>query len=277
MTEWSRAETDDGQTFVFLDEGEGPLVLLYHGFPDTPHGWERTAGALNEVGYRTVRPWLRGYHPATVVEGRPYDMLTIGSDPIRLLDALSEPDAVLVGHDWGAFMCYPAAAQHPDRLRAIVPVALPNANHLPRNLRTLIGARHFLALNMPWAEWRVRRNDFAYLGALYRRWAPGWSGPGPDACLARVKEAFADPRSLKGAVDHYRALSPRRLAALDRETPVPALRVGDAGIPRSFFEQSAALLGDGTEIEMFKTGHWPHREREDEFIARLVDFVRGVS
>lgn len=277
MTEWSRASTDDGQTFVFLDEGEGPLVLLYHGFPDTPHGWERVAGALNDAGYRTVRPWLRGYHPDTIVEARPYDMLTIGSDPIRLLDALSESDAILVGHDWGAFMCYPAAAQHPDRLRAIVPVALPNANHLPRDLRTLIGARHFLALNMPWAEWRVRRNDFAYLGSLYRRWAPGWSGPARDACLARAKGAFADPRSLKAAVDHYRALSPRRSAALDRKTPVPGLLVGDAGIPRSSFEQSAALLGDGTQIEMLKTGHWPHREREDEFVPRLVDFVRGVS
>lgn len=275
MTEWSRAETDDGQTFVFFDEGSGPLVVLYHGFPDTPHGWERTAGALNAAGYRTVRPWLRGYHPDTVVEGRPYDMLTIGSDPIRLLDALGERDAVLVGHDWGAFMCYPAAAQHPERLRAIVPVALPSWNHLPRNPRTLIGARHFVALNLPWAERRLRRNDFAYVDQLYARWAPWWTGPERDACIARAKEAFADRRSLKAAVDHYRALSPRRIPELDREQPVPALLVGDAGIARAIFERSAALLGEGTEILMLRTGHWPHREREDEFIAALVGFLQA--
>ena len=276
MTEWSRATTDDGQTFVFIDEGEGPLVLLYHGFPDTPHGWDRIAHALNEAGHRTIRPWLRGYHPDTIVEGRPYDMLTIGNDPIRLLDALSERDAVLVGHDWGAFMCYPAVTLHASRLRAIVPVALPNANHLPRDLRTTIGARHMVALNMPWAEWRVRRNDFAYLDELYERWAPGWRGPDRDACIARAKEAFADPRSLKGAVDHYRALTPRPFPELDTKVPVPALLVGDAGIPRECFERSAALLGEGTEIEMFRTGHWPHREREDEFIARLLDFLAQV-
>jgi pimeloyl-ACP methyl ester carboxylesterase len=274
MTEWSRATAEDGQTFVFADEGSGPLVLLYHGFPDTPHGWERIAAALNGAGYRTVRPWLRGYHPDTVVEGRPYDMLTLGSDPIRLLDALGERDAVLVGHDWGAFMCYPAAAQHPERLRAIVPVALPNWNHLPRNLKLLIGARHFVALNMPWAEWRVRRRDFAYLDQLYRRWAPGWSGPGRDACLSRVKEAFADRRSLKAAVDHYRALRIRPIPELEREVPVPALLVGDAGIPRAIFERSAGLLGEGTEIEMVAAGHWPHREREPEFTARLTEFLR---
>jgi pimeloyl-ACP methyl ester carboxylesterase len=275
MAEWSRAETDDGQTFVFLDEGSGPLVVLYHGFPDTPHGWARIASALNEAGYRTVRPWLRGYHPDTAVEGRPYDMLTIGTDPIRLLDALGERDTILVGHDWGAFMCYPAAAQHPERLRAIVPVALPNWNHLPKTPRTLIGARHFVALNMPWAERRVRRNDFAYLDALYRRWAPRWIGPERDECLARAKAAFADARALKAAIDHYRALRARPFPALERAVPVPALLVGDSGIPRAIFERSAALLGDGTEIEMVMAGHWPHREREDEFIARLTGFLRA--
>jgi pimeloyl-ACP methyl ester carboxylesterase len=268
--------TDDGQTFVFLDEGSGPVVLLYHGFPDTPHGYDGIAAALVDAGFRAVRPWLRGYHPETLVAGRPYDMLTIGSDPIRLLDALGERDAVLAGHDWGAFMCWSAAAQHPDRLRAIVPIALPNWNHLPRSLGLLIGARHFLALNMPWAKWRTRRNDFAYLEQLYRRWAPGWNGAERDACITRAKEAFADSRSLQAAIDHYRALTPRRYPELEAKTDVPALAIADAGIPREIFERSAANIGDA-EVAVFRTGHWPHREREAEFIARLVDFLRTAS
>lgn len=49
------AATDDGQRFVFADEGEGPLVVLIHGFPDTPHGWERIAAGLAEAGFRAVR------------------------------------------------------------------------------------------------------------------------------------------------------------------------------------------------------------------------------
>ncbi len=278
MAEWSRAETDDGQTFVFVDEGEGPLVVLIHGFPDTPHGYEGIAAALADSGYRVVRPWLRGYHPDTIVPGRPYDLVTISSDPIRLLEALGEDDAVIAGHDWGSMMVYGAAALHPDRVRGIVPIALPNPNHLPRSPLTLVAARHMLALNLPWAERSVKRNDFAYLDSLYRRWAPRWTGPEPERCLARAKEAFADDRVLAGAVDYYRALTPRSVPKLERPSRVPALIVADPGIGREAYERSAAILGEGSEILWLQgTGHWPHREREDEFIAALTAFVQGLS
>jgi pimeloyl-ACP methyl ester carboxylesterase len=278
MAEWSRASTDDGQTFVYFDEGSGPLVVLLHGFPDTPHGYERIAGALVDAGYRAVRPWLRGYHPETIVEDLPYDLVTIGSDPVRLLDALGEHDAVIAGHDWGSAMAYGAAALHPDRVRAIVPIALPHFNFLPRNLPTLIAARHMLALQLPWAERSVRRNDFAYLERLYRRWAPRWTGPDRESCLARAKEAFSDRRALSGALDHYRALRPGTPAELERPSPVRALITADPGIPHEVYERSAAIMGEDSEILWLDgTGHWPHREREDEFIAHMVDFVREAS
>jgi pimeloyl-ACP methyl ester carboxylesterase len=56
----------------------------------------------------------RGYHADTIVEGRPYDVITIASDPIGFLDALGEGDAILIGHDWGASIVYGAATLHPD-------------------------------------------------------------------------------------------------------------------------------------------------------------------
>src|ERR1700730_346501 len=99
MTDWSRATSPSGQRFVFADAGEGPPVVFLHGFPDTPHGWDRIAGAVAGHGYRTIRPWLRGYHPDTHVAGRSYDAVTIAHDPVELLDALGIENAVLVGHD----------------------------------------------------------------------------------------------------------------------------------------------------------------------------------
>jgi pimeloyl-ACP methyl ester carboxylesterase len=278
MTEWSRAETDDGQTFVFLDEGKGPLVVLIHGFPDTPHGYERIAQALADAGYRVIRPWLRGYHPDTIVPGRPYDLVTISSDPIRLLDTLGEQDAVIAGHDWGSGMVYGAAAMYPDRVRGAVPIALPNPNFLPRSPLTLVAARHMLALNLPWAERSVKRDDFAYLDRLYRRWAPRWNGPEPERCIAHAKEAFRDDRVLAGALGYYRALGFRSFPEFERPSPVPALIVADPGIGRETYERSAAVLGEGSEILWLDgTGHWPHREREDEFIARLTGFLQAPA
>jgi pimeloyl-ACP methyl ester carboxylesterase len=279
MTAWSRAVGADGETFVYADEGSGPLVVLLHGFPDTPFGWEPAANALVEAGYRVVRPWLRGYHPDTVVEGRSYDLVTISSDPIRLLDALGERVAVLGGHDWGSMMVFGAAALHPDRLRAVVPVALPHPSLLPRDPRTMWAARHFFALRMPWAEASAKRDDFAYFERLYRRWAPGWRGPERDATLAEAKAAFADDRALAGAIDYYRALRPADAPELIRESPVPGLVVGDTtDIDLEAFERSAAMLGDGSAAVAFEgAGHWPHREFESEFLERLLDFLQKQS
>jgi pimeloyl-ACP methyl ester carboxylesterase len=273
--EWSRVTSADGRTFVFAESGNGPLVVFIHGFPDTPHGWERIAAEVAAAGYRTVRPWLRGYHPDTLVEGRPYDAISIGEDPIAFLDALGARDAVLVGHDWGASIVYDAANLHPERVRAIVPVAIPHPTLLPRNLAALWGARHFVVNKLPWAEWWARRRDFAYLDKLYRRWAPRWEGAERDASLANVKRCFADPRSLNGGLAYYRALRFKLPAEIARPPKVLGLAVGGSGdiIEPRLFQRTAELMADGSEALMIGGGHWPHRESEDDFVEALIPFL----
>jgi len=281
MTEkWSKIAAADGQGFVFAEAGEGPLIILLHGFPDTPQGWERIAAGLADAGYRAVRPWLRGYHPDTIVEGRPYDPVTIASDPVTFLDALGERDAILVGHDWGASMVYGAATLYPDRVRAIVPIAIPHPTLLPRNPSTLWAARHFLALKMPWAESAVRRADFAYLETLYRRWSPNWVGAARERSLADAKSAFADERSLSGALDYYRALPLRPVAELARPPSIPGLVVGGTSdiLDRDLYERTVGLLGAGSDSLIVEgAGHWPHREGEEAFLARLIAFAGEVN
>ena len=68
--------------------GEGPDVVLLHGFPDTPHSWSGIEAALVGAGWRVTVPWLRGYHPDTIVAGRRYDPETLGHDGLELLDAI---------------------------------------------------------------------------------------------------------------------------------------------------------------------------------------------
>jgi pimeloyl-ACP methyl ester carboxylesterase len=278
--EWTRVAADDGQGFVFAQTGEGPLVILLHGFPDTPHGWEGIADRLADAGYKAVRPWLRGYHPDTIVEGRPYDPVTIGSDPIVFLDALGEREAILVGHDWGASIVYAAATLHPDRVRAIVPIGIPHPSLLPRDPETLWAARHFLSLKMPWASRTVRRADFAYLETLYGRWAPNWAGPARERAIADVKRAFSDERSLSGALAYYRALSPRTPPELARPPSVRGLVVGGTTdiLGPDLYAQTADLLGAGSDSLIVEgAGHWPHREGEEAFVTRLISFVGEVE
>ncbi|MBW2212636.1 MAG: alpha/beta fold hydrolase [Deltaproteobacteria bacterium] len=210
------------QTWRYYDSGEGRPVVLAHGFPDTPHSWAGIAASLNQAGYRTILPYLRGYHPDTLVPGRPYDALHVAEDAIGLLDALGLESAVLVGHDWGATLVYGAAALAPDRIQGVVPIAIPHPRTLkPKNalqaLGMLVMARHFLYFQLPWAEAGTRRSDFRYIDTLYRRWAPGWHGPERDAAVARAREAFATPEVLTGAIDWYRAMG----AKVDRRLTAP--------------------------------------------------------
>ena len=265
-----------GQRFVYTDSGEGPLVVLFHGFPDTPEGWAGTRDALNRAGYRTIVPYLRGYHPETIVTGRGYGSGEIAEDATRLLDAIGADRAVLVGHDWGASVVYRAAALAPERVRALCAVAIPHPRLLERSLGLLWRARHFVTLRLPTGPWLARRRDFAYIDTLMRRWAPNWSGPAREGTLADVKQCFADPLVLDGALSYYRDVSVGEdLAALSP----PALIVGGTTdiIDAEAFTRSAEAFEGPCEVVVAEgAGHWPHREAAELFDERLLAFLAGL-
>ncbi len=275
-----------GQTWRYADSGHGRAVVLIHGFPDTPQSYAGIAGALNDAGYRTIMPYLRGYHLDTLVPGRPYDAFHLAQDAIGLLDALELKSAVLVGHDWGAMLVWGAAALAPDRVDGIVPIAIPHPRTLkPKNavqaLGLLMMARHFLYFRLPWAEAGTRRDRFRYIDSLYRRWAPRWKGPDRDAALARAKEAFSTPEVLTAAIDYYRAMGSK----IDRRLLGPIQCSGlmiaggeDFGGHLGPYKKSQGLLGGGAELlVMPEAGHWPHREEESLFTNALIEYLEGLD
>ncbi|HEY8086236.1 MAG TPA: alpha/beta fold hydrolase, partial [Polyangiaceae bacterium] len=121
----------NGVRFAYLEEGQGPLVLLVHGFPDTAHGWDAVRPAIAAAGYRVVSPFTRGYAPSAIPADGAYDTETLGRDVLALIDAFGENRAIVVGHDWGASAAYAAATLAPDRVSLLVTVAIPH----PASLR----------------------------------------------------------------------------------------------------------------------------------------------
>ena len=264
------------QRFVVSQQGEGPDIVLMHGFPDTPHSFAPLQQQLVAAGWRVTVPWLRGYHPETIVPGRPYDFETIGRDGLALLDAIGVPRAVFVGHDWGALMAYVVATLAPERTRGIVTIAIPHPSLLKRTPASLYAARHFLGLKLPWAPQSVKRNNFAYIEKLYSRWAPNWSGPERDASLQAIKQALCSQETLNGALDYYRALPLGGSRLLQTPPQVANLAVaGTADIvdvelyrttPELFPAPSRALVVE-------RAGHWPHREDPETVLPAIVGFV----
>jgi pimeloyl-ACP methyl ester carboxylesterase len=120
-----RLETN-GITVRAAVEGEGPLVIMVHGFPELWYSWRHQIRAIANAGYRVVAPDVRGYGGSDKPEPiAAYDMIELTSDVLGLIDAFREQTAVLVGHDWGAPIVWNTAFLHPERISAVAGLSVP--------------------------------------------------------------------------------------------------------------------------------------------------------
>ncbi|MEV4374898.1 alpha/beta hydrolase [Nonomuraea sp. NPDC049637] len=109
-----------------VEAGQGPLVLLVHGFPESWYSWRHQLPALAAAGYRVVAVDVRGYgrssKPADVAA---YRMTELVEDGVAVVRALGERTAVIVGHDWGSSIAAHSALLRPDVFRAVAMLSVP--------------------------------------------------------------------------------------------------------------------------------------------------------
>lgn len=255
----------NGLQFSTIEEGRGPLVLLLHGFPDTPHTWNLVRPALAAKGWRVVSPFMRGYAPTEIPRAEAYDSDTLGRDVLSLIEALGESQAVVIGHDWGADAAYAAAILDPSKVRLLVTLAIPHPASLRPTPRLLWAGRHFFSLRRKSAPAMVRRNDFAHVDELVRRWSPKWRFDAIET--AAVKEVFRHPGSLEAALGYYRALRP----AKKRQIHVATVSFAgeDDALDAAAFERARPLFTSDYRVVSMPGGHFMHREHPERFQAEL--------
>jgi pimeloyl-ACP methyl ester carboxylesterase len=116
----------NGIRIHLAEQGQGPLVLLCHGFPESWYSWRHQLGALAGAGFHAVAPDMRGYgrtdRPREIDR---YTLFHLVGDLVGLLDALGAETAVVAGHDWGAPVAWHAALLRPDRFRGVVALSVP--------------------------------------------------------------------------------------------------------------------------------------------------------
>jgi len=112
--------------------GEGPLVVLCHGFPESWYSWRHQLRALAEAGFHAVAPDMRGYGSTSRPEAiDQYTLLHLVGDIVGLLDALGAEKTVIAGHDWGAPVAWHCALLRPDRFRGAIGLSVPFIPRLP--------------------------------------------------------------------------------------------------------------------------------------------------
>lgn len=292
MQEFERLKLHNGPLkFSAIAQGNGPLVMCLHGFPDNARSYRHQLPVLAEAGYRAVSVTLRGYEPASQPADGSYQLEDLARDVVAFLDQLQVDKAHLVGHDWGAGITYTAGAFAPARFKSLTTMAVPHSgrfltealNH-PRQLRLSWYMLFFQLRGL--ADHVVERNDFAFIRKLWRDWSPGWEFP--DNELEQVIETFRQPGVKSAALGYYRAaLSPRSLPltrkarkAAQFPVPVPTLALTgardgciDSDIFRKLMYEED--FPNGLEVRrIIGAGHFPHQEQPEAVNELLLDWLR---
>ncbi len=279
----------NGIEFAYLEDGpvDGPLALCLHGFPDTAHTWRHLLPRLGAAGFHAVAPFLRGYAPTSVPEDGAYDTGTLALDACALHEALGgTSDAVIIGHDWGAFATYGAAAHQPERWSRVVASAVaPQASMADGffSYDQLRRSWYVFFFQTPLAEYAVSLDDLAFIDRLWADWSPGFDGSW-DA--ARVKEAIGAPERLTAAIGYYRAMfagppgdggAAAAQAASATVAPQPTLYLhgrDDGCMGIDIIGPVADHLAPGSEVVVVdNAGHFLHVEQPDEVNDHIIRFL----
>jgi pimeloyl-ACP methyl ester carboxylesterase len=113
------------------ERGDGPLVLLLHGFPESWYSWRHQIEPLAAAGFRVVVPDQRGYGRTDCPE--PVDQFSIMhlvGDVTALIGALGEKRAIVIGHDWGAPVAWATALMRPDLVAGVAGLSVPPSSPL---------------------------------------------------------------------------------------------------------------------------------------------------
>jgi pimeloyl-ACP methyl ester carboxylesterase len=204
---WRHREISaNGQRFHAVEAGDGPLVLLLHGFPQFWYAWRHVIPVLADAGFRVVAPDLRGYG-ASDKPPRGYDLATLSADVAGMVRALGEHDAMIAGHGWGGVLAWTTSVLHRQRVRRLA--VLGAAHPLTLRRETFLhpqrqaGAGWYAAgMQIPRAEHYLTKDDAEPLIRLARHWAgPAW----PDGeNERRMREAFQLPQVAHSSLEYYR-------------------------------------------------------------------------
>ena len=277
-------------TLQIYSEGEGPAVIMVHGFPELAYSWRHQLPALARAGFHGIAYDLRGYgasdKPESVAD---YSLDHLTADLVGLLDALELGSAVLVGHDWGSIVVWTTVVTRPERVDAVVSLnvpyrgwccGFPNTEFIEKRLAKRFSyVLEFQHSGRP--EGSFAKDPAGWLRRIFRGVAKN-----PDFMteeeFAVYRDAFVEG-GISGPINYYRNIDTNWEATAHlahRRIEVPTLVMAadsDPVLPLSLTEGMERWVPE-LRVEIVQDcGHWTQQEQPERVNELLVGFLQGLG
>jgi epoxide hydrolase 4 len=274
-----------GSRLHYVEAGDGPLVVLLHGFPDFWFSWRFQIPALAAAGFRVVAPDMRGYNLSSRPQSvRDYDIDLLTADVRDLIRERGAERAFVTGHDWGAAVAWATAAQHPDAVERLAILNVPHPRRMLQGLRRprqLLKSWYMLFFQLPWLpermfsarRWRAFRYGFEHDAR------PGAFTPDD---IERYEEAWSQPGAVTAMINYYRAAfrqSPRRAEGRIRPITAPTLVIWgerDRYLGAELAEPDRADVPNLERVVRIPDAtHWVQHDQPERVTELLIEFFGG--
>jgi pimeloyl-ACP methyl ester carboxylesterase len=261
----------------YVEAGEGPLIVLLHGFPEFWYGWRLQIAPLAAAGFRVVAPDTRGCNLSSKPDGvAAYSADKLAADIQGLIRERGAESALVVGHDWGGTIAWTLALNHPDVvdrlavLDAAHPRKLKEGLRSPQQLRRSWYFFYFQPPGLP--ERHVRANDWRFFRNFLRDARPAYTADEMDHYV----EAWSQPGAATAMINYYR--SAVRHSPKQAEGPIsaPTLVIWgerDRYLGPTLAEPHREDVPNLDRVERLPdASHWVHHDEAERVTQLLIDF-----
>ncbi|NJM09171.1 alpha/beta hydrolase [Candidatus Gracilibacteria bacterium] len=271
----------NGIRMHYVTAGDGPLLLMLHGFPEFWYSWRHQIPAL-AAHFTVVAPDQRGYNETDKPDWG-YDTDVLANDMVQLIDRLGFSTAHVVGHDWGGAISWYLGMNYAHRVERLAVLNCPHPKLFLRNLRRnpkqLRRSWYMGFFNLPaLPEAAISANDFALIDEVFRGHALN-KAAFSDEDLHAYKEALRRPGALTAALNWYRAAAaggPESIVGPgDGKVTAPTLLIWgeqDRFLGRELTYGTEKYVPDLTIRYIPNSSHWVQHEFPDDVNQHLRDF-----
>lgn len=277
----------NGVRIFCWDEGDGPLVLMLHGFPEFSYSWRHQMGPIAGAGYRAVAIDLPGFARSDKPDVT-YDAQWVGDTISALISALGHESAVVIGHDWGGLILWPFARRFPHQVAGAIGLNVPDLPRYdvpPTELFKAIGSskvQYILDFQDRTIEDRIYADLEGFLELFFLGPATVKKSAFTEDVIAAYVEQMRPVGSLTPPLEYYRNMDRNwELAAEydDRKIEAPAMFIGGAGdpvLPPGLADGMEERVPDLEKVVIEDCGHWTQQEQPEETTRHILRFLERV-